>query len=218
MPLSVNFFIAYYMSPSLVCDGLQKLTRVHMLKRSFSFIEILIVFVLLASISAIAGIKVFQSIDSARFTTSARLLEEKIKTVKKLARLTQGAIKVSLTKDDFNNVACSFSGERIPVALKQVFSLSDTLKGIFDIGLDGKNMTQTLDTSICLYIQPPGNITDHNLKKIEVDTLDIIPNAPNGKHHIIQLDNTATIQVQTDALYPQEISAKVEKAKKLSPP
>jgi hypothetical protein len=113
-------------------------------KRSFTLIEISIVFGLLLMLLLFGGIGVYKAITAHYFKESVKMLDHKIDIAKKIARATRGASSIAF-KEEKETFFCTLDGETLPTKeIRGVLKERMALSGITSITLDGAPCPFTL--------------------------------------------------------------------------
>lgn len=125
-------------------------------KRSFSLLEILVVFAIITLVVAVGGIKISQTIANTRFQESYKLLAGKIELARKLAKYTQGGISITINNENPKQGMTLFlDGESLPNSkIKQLLHMQTPLPGIFNIKLESEQDIPS--APICVTFYPSG--------------------------------------------------------------
>ena len=179
-----------------------------MRKRSFSLLELIVVFAILALVVSVVGIKISQAVENTRFQESYKLLTGKIELARTLAKFTQGGISLIIERESQKNaITIYLDGEALPNAkIKNVLKLKEALPGISHISLDS---TQNVPYAwpICLIFYPNGICASHLIKLEGTATLEVTSSTGNGTPRKIALSQPPDNNLISEGrdLYPHEL-------------
>ena len=167
------------------------------LKRSFSLLEIVVVFALLATIVSIAGIKTYQAVENTRFQESYKLLCDKIALARRLAKSTQGGISLNLEK-----MTIFLDGEALPnLKIRNLLRIKNELPGIANITLESAEVNTKLPILLTFY---PNGTCALDTTNLHEATLKVTSSAGNDSLRKIEISQVLddTLISESRDLYP----------------
>ncbi len=187
-------------------------------KRSFSLLEIVVVFALLAIVMSVAGIKIFDAVEKTRFQESYKLLQGKIELSRKLAKFTQGGITLTLDKKSPKEPITFFlDGESLPnIKIKNVLKIKEALPGILNIFLDSTTKPSA-DFPICLTFYPSNVVATGVITLDEDASLEVTSSIGNQTPRKIALSQAKDNNLISEGkdLYPHELKKEDLENKKI---
>jgi type II secretory pathway pseudopilin PulG len=176
-------------------------------KLSFSLLEIIVVFMLLAVMSGVAGISYLKITQQGRFQDSVTIIREKITLAKRLALLTQGSVSLIFDRSGPNGeISYTMKGEALPnQQVKNALEKKEFLPTVGHLAFESR-ADVPYAWPICLVFYPNGACFSHTIAIKEKLSLKVDPSFKGTSATLsIYTPNPPDDLQEGSSFYPHEL-------------